>query len=65
MTRTYKSCRHCLGMGCAHCSNRGQVAVRLYSPADREAAALRRKLFGDTRGEYRPEARQQQERRAL
>lgn len=59
-----RSCRHCLGTGCYACKE-GQVYSRVYSPADREAAALRRKLFGDTRGEFRPEARQQQERRTL
>jgi hypothetical protein len=65
MTKTYKTCRHCLGTGCIHCNNRGEIAVKQYSQADRDAQALRRKLFGDTSGSYRPEARQHQERRAM
>jgi hypothetical protein len=61
---TYKTCRHCLGHGCVHCDNRGQIRSKTFSQADREAAALRRRIFGADTGSFRPDARQSQERRA-
>jgi hypothetical protein len=47
MARTYKTCRYCLGNGCVHCKNTGQVPSRTFSRRDIEAARLRRLLFGD------------------
>lgn len=47
-----KTCRHCLGNGCCHCGNRGQVGVRLM-PGDVEA---RRTLAWLRNSAYMPTA---------
>ena len=47
-TFTYSTCRKCLGDGCIHCNHRGQFRTRLWSAADREAAARRKGIFGET-----------------
>lgn len=42
------TCRACLGSGCVHCSNRGQIRERVFRRKDAVAAGLRALLLGTT-----------------
>jgi len=38
----YRTCRHCLGTGCIHCSDRGQVRDRIFTDREMAQATLLR-----------------------
>ena len=46
MSATTSRCCHCMGSGCCHCNARGFFRTRLWSPKERQDAALRAKIFG-------------------
>ncbi len=48
--RPVRSCRHCLGSGCIHCGDRGQVRQRVFTRGDVEAVRLRGIVFGTIKG---------------
>ncbi len=58
----YSTCRHCLGRGCTHCSQRGQFRRRLWSRTELAASSERRGLLGATVGQAREQRSQESER---
>lgn len=49
------SCRACLGAGCVHCSNHGQVRERVFRRRDAEAEKLRALIAGKVEERLNPE----------
>lgn len=46
--RYVRTCRACLGSGCVHCNNHGQVRERVFRRKDGVAEGLRALLLGTT-----------------
>lgn len=57
MSKSIRTCRHCLGTGCVHCGERGQVRRRVFTDRERQNWLLRKQIFGEAGAGQYPQRR--------